>query len=162
MHIVVGCQQVLGRLLRRRPCGARVAFRVEQRNLREPSHCVDEPAFALRGARRAFLVAQEQHAALAAEHFAQALAAELSAPEVVGCGKRPMMDLAVDPLEATESVAYGRYNAISVIVAGAKGSLLHAPDTYMEKIAAGPQAAQAINLDASNNTGAFVGFNAEL
>lgn len=60
----------------------------------------------------------------------------------------PVMDLAVDPLECTDSVAYGRYNAISVIAAGAKGSLLSAPDTYMEKIAAGPKAAKAIRLDA--------------
>lgn len=60
----------------------------------------------------------------------------------------PVMDLAVDPLECTDSVAYGRYNAISVIAAGAKGSLLSAPDTYMEKIAAGPEAARVIDLDA--------------
>jgi fructose-1,6-bisphosphatase II len=60
----------------------------------------------------------------------------------------PIMDLAVDPLECTDSVAYGRYNAISVIAAGDKGSLLSAPDTYMEKIAAGPEAAKVIDLDA--------------
>jgi fructose-1,6-bisphosphatase II len=60
----------------------------------------------------------------------------------------PMMDLAVDPLECTDSVAYGRYNAISVIAAGAEGSLLSAPDTYMEKIAAGPEASRVIDLAA--------------
>jgi fructose-1,6-bisphosphatase II len=59
------------------------------------------------------------------------------------------MDLAVDPLECTDSVAFGRYNAMAVISAGARGSLLSAPDTYMEKIAAGPKAAKAIRLDAS-------------
>lgn len=64
-------------------------------------------------------------------------------------GKGPEMDLAVDPLEATDSVAHGRYNAISVIVAGAKGSLLGAPDVYMDKIAAGPKAAKMIDMDAS-------------
>jgi fructose-1,6-bisphosphatase II len=58
------------------------------------------------------------------------------------------MDLAIDPLECTDSVAYGRYNAITVIAAGAKGSLLNAPDTYMEKIAVGPKAAKVIRLDA--------------
>jgi fructose-1,6-bisphosphatase II len=57
-------------------------------------------------------------------------------------------DLAVDPLECTDSVAYGRYNALSVIVAASRGSLLSAPDTYMEKIAAGPKAGKVINLDA--------------
>lgn len=60
----------------------------------------------------------------------------------------PSMDLAVDPLECTDSVAYGRYNAISVIAAGAEGSLLSAPDTYMDKIAAGPEASRAIDLSA--------------
>lgn len=69
--------------------------------------------------------------------------------EVVGNAQgKPHMDIAVDPLEATDSVAYGRYNAIAVIVAGPKDSLLHAPDTYMEKIAAGPLAKNAIDLEA--------------
>jgi fructose-1,6-bisphosphatase II len=68
--------------------------------------------------------------------------------EKVGRGHEPVMDLAIDPLECTDSVANGRYNALAVIAAGAKDSLLHAPDTYMEKIAAGPQAAKVIDLDA--------------
>lgn len=69
--------------------------------------------------------------------------------ELVGKAKGPVqMDLAVDPLEATDSVAYGRYNAISVIVAGPKGTLLSAPDTYMQKLAVGPQARSIIDLDA--------------
>ncbi len=63
-------------------------------------------------------------------------------------GRITHMDLAIDPLECTDSVAYGRYNAITVIAAGAKGTLLNAPDTYMEKIAAGPKAAKVIKLDA--------------
>ncbi len=69
--------------------------------------------------------------------------------EVVGTGKGPEMDLAIDPLECTNSVAFGRYNAISVIAAGKKGSLLKAPDTYMEKIAVGPKAKNVINLNLS-------------
>ena len=75
-------------------------------------------------------------------------APELYTGEVVGKGKAPAMDLAVDPLECTSSVAYGRYNAMSVIAAGPKGTLLGAPDTYMKKIAAGRGAAGAIDLDA--------------
>jgi fructose-1,6-bisphosphatase II len=67
--------------------------------------------------------------------------------EIVGKSPQPRMDLAIDPLECTDSVAWGRYNAIAVIAAGPKGTLLHAPDTYMEKIAAGPKVAEAINLD---------------
>lgn len=75
--------------------------------------------------------------------------AELYNGEKVGTGKGPVMDLAIDPLECTDSVAFGRYNALTVIAAGAKGSLLKAPDTYMEKIAAGPRAAKVIRLDAA-------------
>lgn len=79
-------------------------------------------------------------------------APELYTGEKVGRGGKPEMDLAVDPLECTDSVAYGRYNALSVIAAGPKGSLLSAPDTYMEKIAAGPGAGKVIDLDASPAT----------
>ncbi|MDP3646106.1 MAG: class II fructose-bisphosphatase [bacterium] len=75
-------------------------------------------------------------------------APELYTGEKVGKGGKPELDVAVDPLECTDSVAYGRYNALSVISTGPKGSLLNAPDTYMEKIAAGPGAAKVIDLDA--------------
>jgi fructose-1,6-bisphosphatase II len=75
-------------------------------------------------------------------------APELYTGEKVGKGGAPHLDLAVDPLECTDSVAYGRYNALAVISAGAKGSLLSAPDTYMEKIAAGPGAGAVIDIDA--------------
>ena len=69
--------------------------------------------------------------------------------EHVGKAKTPVMDLAIDPLECTDSVAHGRYNALTVIAAGAPKSLLHAPDTYMEKLATGPEAAKVIDLDDS-------------
>ena len=75
-------------------------------------------------------------------------APELYSGEKVGTGSGPEIDLVVDPLEATDSVAFGRYNAISVIVAGARGSLLRVPDTYMEKIAVGPEARGVIDIDA--------------
>ena len=75
-------------------------------------------------------------------------APELYTGEIVGKGKGPVMDLAIDPLECTDSVAFGRYNAITVITAGAPKSLMSAPDAYMEKIAAGPKAAKVIRLDA--------------
>ena len=69
--------------------------------------------------------------------------------EKVGNGKGPKFDIAVDPLECTNSVAYGRPNAISVLAAAPAGSLLGAPDTYMDKIAVGPMAKGKIDLDAS-------------
>jgi len=69
--------------------------------------------------------------------------------EEVGCGKTPEVDIAVQPLECTNSVAFGRPNAMSVIAVAPKGDLLKAPDTYMEKIAVGPDAADAIDLSLS-------------
>jgi fructose-1,6-bisphosphatase II len=74
-------------------------------------------------------------------------APKLYTGEIVGRGQKPAMDLAIDPLECTDSVAWGRYNAISVIAAAPRGSLLSAPDTYMDKIAVGPMAAKAIDLN---------------
>lgn len=75
-------------------------------------------------------------------------APELYTGEKVGKGNGPEMDIAVDPLECTDSVAYGRYNALTVITTGPKGTLMSAPDTYMEKIAVGPAAKHIIDLDA--------------
>lgn len=83
-------------------------------------------------------------------------APELYAGEKVGTLRHrsgpavgPKFDLAVDPLECTDSVAFGRYNAMSVIVAGQHKSLFNAPDVYMEKIAVGPKAKKAIRFNAS-------------
>jgi len=76
-------------------------------------------------------------------------APELFTGERVGKGAKPAIDLAVDPLECTDSVAFGRYNALSVIATGERNSLLSAPDTYMEKIAVGPKARRVISLNAS-------------
>ena len=69
--------------------------------------------------------------------------------EKVGRGNGPRLDLAIDPLEGTTITAKGGPNALSVIAIAGEGNFLHAPDTYMEKIAAGPEAGHAINLDAS-------------
>ncbi len=76
-------------------------------------------------------------------------APELFVGEKVGTGGGLEIDIAVDPLECTDSVASGRPNAISVIATGAKGSLFHAPDMYMNKIACGPKAKGVIDLDLS-------------
>lgn len=48
------------------------------------------------------------------------------------------VDLALDPLEGTDLCATGHYDSISVIAVADKGCFLHAPDTYMDKIAVGP------------------------
>src|SRR3989344_4810877 len=57
-----------------------------------------------------------------------------------GTGKGARLDLALDPLEGTTICAHGGYNSISVIAVAEEGHFLHAPDTYMEKIACGPDA----------------------
>lgn len=45
------------------------------------------------------------------------------------------IDIAVDPLECTNHVAYDRPNAMAVLAAAPRGALLHAPDCYMDKLA---------------------------
>ena len=67
--------------------------------------------------------------------------------EQVGKGG-PSLDIAVDPLEGTTICASGGSNSLAVIAVAEKGGFLHAPDTYMEKIAVGPEASQVIDLDA--------------
>lgn len=67
--------------------------------------------------------------------------------EKVGSGKGPAVDIAVDPLEGTSIVAKGHSNAMAIIAIADKGTLLHAPDMYMEKIAVGPESAGLIRLD---------------
>ena len=69
--------------------------------------------------------------------------------EKVGTGKGMKVDIAVDPLEGTAITAKGGVNSISVLAAAPAGTMLHAPDTYMDKIAVGPKAKGAIDLDAS-------------
>lgn len=69
--------------------------------------------------------------------------------EQVGTGKGAKLDLALDPLEGTTICATGGHNSISVIAVAEEGNFLHAPDTYMDKIAVGPEAADAIDLAAS-------------
>ena len=58
--------------------------------------------------------------------------------EEVGTGNGPGVDIALDPLEGTTLTAKDMPNALTVIGMGPKGSMLHAPDVYMEKLAVGP------------------------
>ncbi|GAA3318673.1 hypothetical protein GCM10020331_022440 [Ectobacillus funiculus] len=70
--------------------------------------------------------------------------------EELGTGNGPEVDIAVDPVEGTSLMAKGQDNSLVVIAAATKGSLLHAPDMYMKKkVAVGPKAKGAINIDAS-------------
>jgi fructose-1,6-bisphosphatase II len=67
--------------------------------------------------------------------------------EEVGSGGEPV-DIAVDPVEGTNLVANGLPNAIAVMAIAQRGGLLHAPDTYMKKLAVGPKAAPYVHIDA--------------
>ena len=58
--------------------------------------------------------------------------------EKVGTGNGPAVDIALDPLEGTTLTAKDMPNALTVIAMAPAGTLLHAPDVYMEKLAIGP------------------------
>jgi len=59
------------------------------------------------------------------------------------------VDIAVDPVEGTNLVANGLPNSIAVMALAERGGLLHAPDSYMQKLAVGPKAAPYVHIDAS-------------
>ncbi|MBM3615271.1 MAG: class II fructose-bisphosphatase [Alphaproteobacteria bacterium] len=70
--------------------------------------------------------------------------------EEVGTGKGPAVDIALDPLEGTTLTAKDMPNALTVIAMAPRGTLLHAPDVYMDKLAIGPGfAVDTVTLDMS-------------
>ena len=70
--------------------------------------------------------------------------------EKVGSGRGPKVDIALDPLEGTTLTAKAMANALAVVAMAQGGTLLHAPDTYMDKIAVGPGYPDGVvDLDAS-------------
>ncbi len=64
--------------------------------------------------------------------------------EEVGTGNGPGVDIALDPLEGTTLTAKDMPNALTVIAMGPRGSMLHAPDVYMDKLAIGPGFADGV------------------
>jgi len=69
--------------------------------------------------------------------------------ETLGKGNGQKVDIAVDPLEGTNICAKGLNGSIATIALAPEGGFLHAPDMYMEKIAVGPTARGAIDINAS-------------
>lgn len=70
--------------------------------------------------------------------------------EHIGDGQPPMVDIAVDPIDGTTLTALGQPNAIAVIALSDRGTMYNpGPIHYMEKIAVGPEAYDAIDLTAS-------------
>jgi fructose-1,6-bisphosphatase II len=69
--------------------------------------------------------------------------------EKIGNGQGPEVDVAVDPLEGTRLTATGQPNAIAVIALAERGTIFFpGAAVYMDKIAVGPEAADAIDIDA--------------
>ena len=70
--------------------------------------------------------------------------------ERVGSGDPPEVDVAVDPIDGTTLTSKGQPGALSVVAVSERGSMFDpGPCFYMEKIACGPEAADAIDLDAT-------------
>ncbi|HET9769555.1 MAG TPA: class II fructose-bisphosphatase [Acidimicrobiia bacterium] len=70
--------------------------------------------------------------------------------ESIGDGHPPLVDIAVDPIDGTTLTSLGRPNAIAVIALSERGTMFNpGPCVYMEKIATGPEAADAIDITAS-------------
>ena len=74
-------------------------------------------------------------------YIGEQLGCEIGNPDVAA------IDIAVDPLECTNNCADNLPNSIAVLAAAPRGTLLHAPDCYMDKIAAGPEMEGHISLD---------------
>ena len=73
--------------------------------------------------------------------------------ERLGNGNGPAVDVAVDPIDGTTLLSLGRPNALSVVAVAEQGSMFDpGPIMYMDKIAVGPAAAGAIDLDAPVET----------
>jgi fructose-1,6-bisphosphatase II len=70
--------------------------------------------------------------------------------EVLGNGDPPKVDIAVDPIDGTRLLAFGRTNSIATVAIAERGSMFDpGPLVYMYKIAVGPEARGHINIDAS-------------
>ena len=67
--------------------------------------------------------------------------------EKVGTRQGPATDVALDALEGAAICAAGGYNALSVIAIAEHGTFLRVPDTYMDKIACGPEGRGTVDLD---------------
>jgi fructose-1,6-bisphosphatase II len=70
--------------------------------------------------------------------------------EAVGNGEGPACDVAVDPIDGTRLTSVGQPNALSVIALAERGSMFYpGAAVYMEKVATGPEAANAIDITAT-------------
>lgn len=69
--------------------------------------------------------------------------------ERVGNGASPKVDVAVDPIDGTRPLAFGRTNSIATVAIAPRGTMFNpGPFVYMNKIAVGPEAKGKVNIDA--------------
>ena len=67
--------------------------------------------------------------------------------EVVGTGRGPLCDIAVDPIDGTTLTAEGRQNALSVIAVSDRGTMLDASSVfYMDKLVTGPAGVGVVDI----------------
>ncbi|HET6845745.1 MAG TPA: class II fructose-bisphosphatase, partial [Anaerolineales bacterium] len=70
--------------------------------------------------------------------------------EVVGSGKGPEVDVAVDPIDGTRPLAFGRTNSVATVAVAPRGKMFDpGPFVYMNKLAVGPAAKGHINIEKS-------------
>ena len=70
--------------------------------------------------------------------------------ENVGNGSLPDMDVAVDPIDGTRPLAFGRSNSLATVAIAPRGSMFNpGPFVYMNKLAVGPEAKGKINIEMS-------------
>ena len=70
--------------------------------------------------------------------------------EKLGTGEPPQVDIAIEPIDGTRPMALGMGNSITTVAMTPRGAMFNpGPNIYMNKIAVGPQARDAINIDAS-------------
>ena len=70
--------------------------------------------------------------------------------ETVGGGSGPDMDVAVDPIDGTRPLAFGRSNSLATVAISPRGTMFDpGPFVYMNKIAVGPEAKGKINIEKS-------------
>jgi fructose-1,6-bisphosphatase II len=69
--------------------------------------------------------------------------------EIIGTGEEPLVDIAVDPIDGTRPLAHGGPNSISTVALAPRGTMFNpGPFVYMNKIAVGPEARDAIDIEA--------------
>ncbi|MFQ5408194.1 MAG: class II fructose-bisphosphatase [Anaerolineales bacterium] len=70
--------------------------------------------------------------------------------EVLGTGRPPKVDIAVDPVDGTRLLALGRANSLATVAISERGAMFNpGPFVYMNKIAVGPSARGAVDVEAT-------------